>query len=195
MDLIVDRRGGTCYKVVLLGDSQVGKTSIIACQLQNRPPDAPMATVGCHCSEIAATVDGRQVVLQVWDTAGQEAYRSLVPVYLRGARAALLVYDVTEQISFDSVPGWHELLQVVHSGAAIFLVANKIDLAAAEVVKDERAMAFARQFNFHFFRVSAVTGHGITELFDAVARTVSTQKQEVLDRVPVEAKKPTTCAC
>jgi Ras-related protein Rab-21 len=90
----------SAQKVVLLGDSRVGKTSIIARQLQGFQSPTVNPTIGCHCSEIAVGPDDSKIVLQVWDTAGQEMYRALVPVYLRNARAALLVYDVTDRESF-----------------------------------------------------------------------------------------------
>jgi small GTP-binding protein len=192
MDLIVDRR--VCYKVVLLGESQVGKTSIISRQLQNRAPDVQPETIACHCSEIAVMVGTREVILQVWDTAGQEMYRALVPVYLRGARAALLVYDVADRISFDSLPRWCDaLLQVAPSAVSVFIVGNKIDLAPA--VKDQQAKSFAQKFGFRFFRVSAVTGEGIANLFGAIAEEVSAERQEQSDMVPAEPSKRAKCEC
>jgi small GTP-binding protein len=194
MDLIVDRRVRACYKVVLLGESQVGKTSIISRQRQNRAPDVQPETVACHCSEIAVMVDTCEVILQVWDTAGQEMYRALVPVYLRGARAALLVYDVADQISFDSLPHWYDaLLEVAPSAVSVFIVGNKIDLAAA--VKDQHAKSFAQQFGFRFFRVSAVTGEGIANLFEAIAEEVSAEKREQFDRLPAKPSERAKCEC
>jgi small GTP-binding protein len=193
-------REPSAHKIVILGDSQVGKTSIINKQLQDGNIEVPAPTVGCHCSELLLNVDGDRVILQIWDTAGQEIYRSLVPVYLRGAQAALLVYDVTDSHSFENLTGWYDtLLQVVPACVATFVVANKIDLQGCVVVGDDAANRFVSEHRFHFFKVSAVTGEGLQELFDAIARTVAASskvKNEARRQVTLEDKAPEPiCVC
>jgi small GTP-binding protein len=159
------------FKVVVLGDSRVGKTSLIARQLLGDKPSPANPTVGCHCCEIRVAVDFTEVALQVWDTAGQEMYRSLVPVYLRGARAALLVYDVTDVNSFDSLGHWFDILMgVVPAGASVYVVGNKTDLENDAVVHEEHAKEFASVHGAQFFKVSAITGIGTQALFETVAK-------------------------
>jgi small GTP-binding protein len=161
------------HKVVLLGDSRVGKTSIITRQMQGFQPTVVNPTIGCHCSDIQITVDSRTVVLQVWDTAGQEMYRALVPVYLRGAHAALLVFDVTDRESFTSLGHWHDTLsEVVPPSTVVYVVGNKQDLDE-HVIDDGQAKQFADAHNAQYHKVSAITGQGIDELFEAVAQKVS----------------------
>jgi small GTP-binding protein len=182
-------------KVVMLGDSRVGKTSIISRQILGHEPDLQTPTIGCHCTQIRVPVEGKEVILQVWDTAGQEMYRSLVPVYLRNVRAALLVYDVTERDSFQSLGHWHDILhEAVGPNVAIFIVANKIDLSNQAVVDDVQADQFAEVHNGRFFKVSAVTGIGLNELFVTVARTLS--ERFVMDPKPdLEIKEASEGGC
>jgi small GTP-binding protein len=189
------------FKVVLLGDSRVGKTSLIARQLLGGAPSPENPTVGCHCCEIRVAIDYSEVALQVWDTAGQEMYRSLVPVYLRGARAALLVYDVTDVNSFGSLGHWFDILMdVVPAGASIYVVANKTDLENETVVVEEQAKQFAAVHGAHFFKVSAITGIGTQALFEAVAKGMSQAIQDQKDsKIPVglpeERRENGVCPC
>jgi small GTP-binding protein len=165
-----DLREPLTHKVVILGDSKVGKTSIITRQMLGYQPAAQSPTVGCHCSEIHIGISTGNVTLQVWDTAGQELYRALVPVYLRGARAAMLVYDVTDRESFQSLGHWYDILVgVVASGLTIFVVGNKIDLEDEAVIEDAQAKQFADVHGAQLFKVSAATGAGLDGLFEAIA--------------------------
>jgi small GTP-binding protein len=115
----------------------------------------------------------RAVSLEVWDTAGQEVYRSLVPIYLRGARLAILVLDLTSPTSLAALPGWVELAQsALPEGTPMFVVANKTDLIDAICVDDQEIRAFAHLHDFPVFHTSAITGDGIEQLFAAAAETV-----------------------
>jgi small GTP-binding protein len=185
-------------KVVMLGDSRVGKTSIISRQILGHEPETQAPTIGCHCTQIHVYVEGKEVALQVWDTAGQEMYRSLVPVYLRNVRAALLVYDVTDRESFQSLGHWHDLL-IDAAGATVglYIVANKTDLAEQALVEDIQAEEFAEVHNAKFFRVSAVTGAGLDALFRAVAFRMAHDNVEEQSLVAPEPKKGTgeECGC
>jgi small GTP-binding protein len=183
------------FKVVILGDSQVGKTSIISRQMRERNPEVHTPTVGCDCSELYLSVDDQRVVLQVWDTAGQEVYRALVPVYLRGAHAAILVYDVADLVSFEAPHRWHNtLLEVLPTTTSVFIVGNKTDLD--EVVDEETVRGFCADHNFLFFKVSAVTGIGLNELFEEVARqVVVARKDEMMVPVLMEPESKSGCGC
>jgi small GTP-binding protein len=183
-------------KVVMLGDSRVGKTSIISRQILGQAPDTQSPTIGCHCTQIRIPIDKTDIFLQVWDTAGQEMYRSLVPVYLRNVRAALLVYDVTARESFQSLGHWHDvLLQAVPSGAVLFVVANKVDLTERAEVEDVQAEQFAEVHSAAFFRVSAVTGEGIGDLFEAVARRMAQGRVMEQGQTPPEPVEENSGGC
>jgi Ras-related protein Rab-21 len=169
MEIIAERE--PTHKVVILGDSQVGKTSILTRQILGYHPMVQNPTIGCHCSEVHILLDGREVMLQLWDTAGQEIYRSLVPIYLRGARAAILVYDVTTPTSFVALSHWHRVLsEVVPHSINLYIVANKIDLEPQISVDNELGKQFAATNQAPFFKVSALTGQGVDVLFEAIAR-------------------------
>jgi small GTP-binding protein len=174
MQLVGETKDQTTYKVVILGDSRVGKTSIITRQMLGYQPAIQNPTIGCHCSEIHVVFDNRDTTLQVWDTAGQEMYRALVPVYLRGASAAILDYDVTDHASFESLGHWYEVLvDVVPTGTSIYVVGNKIDLADDALIDDARAEQFAKGHKAMLFKVSALSGAGLEALFEAIARKLS----------------------
>jgi small GTP-binding protein len=184
--------------VDLLGDSRVGKTSIITRQMLGYQPATQNPTIGCHCSDIHFPLDNQEVSLQVWDTAGQEMYRALVPVYLRNAQAALLVYDVTDRESFQSLGHWYGILtDVVPSGVNIFIVANKIDLEENAVIEDIHAKQFAEVHNAQFFRVSAVTGAGLDTLFEEIARKLLEGKmlQHQGNVVNINPTEQSGCGC
>ena len=187
------------HKVVLLGDSRVGKTSLLSRQLNGYQPNNLTPTIGCHCSELSFSVDGREVILQVWDTAGQEMYRSLVPVYLRGAHAAIIIYDVTDVESFNSLTHWYELLKdTVADTTPTFLVANKIDLLGAnvesgQVVANDTAETFAESNHSKFFQASALTGEGVENIFlevaNAMAHSALNEPTPRLQDTPGQQKK------
>jgi small GTP-binding protein len=194
----VDGQEGPTNKVVLLGDSRVGKTSIIARQLLGTPAGAQAATVGCHCSQIRVAAGGEPVVLQVWDTGGQEIYRSLVPVYLRGARAGLLVYDIADLESFRSLGHWYDLLHdAVPAGVRLFVAANKADLAERAAVDDGLAAEFAAVHGALFFRVSAATGEGLPALFERIALELRGDAAPTDARWPEEQEQvqQKSCSC
>jgi small GTP-binding protein len=185
------------HKVVLLGDSRVGKTSLIQRQFQGFESGSPIPTVGCHCRDILFTIDGKPFNLQVWDTAGQEMYRALVPVYLRGADGAIVLYDVTDRESFDSLYHWITLLETLPRDTIVFIVANKADLADRAAVKDEDGMAYAAEHKATFFKASAITGHGVDEIFQGMAaelaRRVRTDAHAT--SADLEAVRERRCRC
>lgn len=179
-----NRDGQIVHKVVLLGDSRVGKTSIIFQQLHGCQPSDQKATIGCTCQEVSFYINNRSLTLQIWDTAGQEIYRSLVPVYVRGAHAAIIVYDITEQNSFQGLDTWLTLLDdSLGLEIPIFVVGNKTDLEDNRIVADSVAEAFAKSRNAKFHTVSALKGDGISQLFDDVARAI--MKSAVTESVPL----------
>ena len=196
MQQISDKAQPPSHKVVILGDSRVGKTSILARQMLGYQPPTQNPTIGCHYSEIRVTVDNTPVVLHVWDTAGQEMYRALVPVYLRGAQAALLVYDVTDRESFKSLGHWRDiLLDVCPTNTAVCVVGNKIDLSEEAVVDDDQAKQFASQYGSKLFKVSAVTGDGLESLFDEVARKILEGEEADQTTTDLEAAEPGKSGC
>lgn len=161
-------------KVVLLGNSGTGKTSILQCQLNRSMSETSLPTIGCVYHEVNIKINDEETVsLKVWDTAGQEIYRSIVPIYVRGAAAAILVYDVSEPSSLSSLDQWLSILLEESENVHLYVVANKIDLKDDYLVEDKEGKHYADQIHALFFKVSAKEAKGINDLFTAIAQDVS----------------------
>ena len=160
------------YKVVLIGSSSVGKTSIVIRFSKNTFSANQESTIGAAFISRDIQTDKGSVSLHVWDTAGQERYRSLVPKYSQGAAAIIIVYDVTDVESFNSAQMWFDEARQNHPGKVIwFLVANKCDLTPANVDPEE-AKKFAADNGLNYIETSAKTGQNIQELFLQIASLV-----------------------
>ena len=134
------------------------------------------------------TVDGKQIKLQIWDTAGQEAFRSITRSYYRGAAGALLVYDITRRDTFNHLTTWLEdARQHSNSNMVIMLIGNKSDLEARREVKREEGEAFAREHGLVFMETSAKTAANVEEAFINTAKEIYDKIQEGVFDVNNEA--------
>jgi small GTP-binding protein len=156
----------TAYKVVVLGEGRVGKTSISHkwCSGTFDPRQTSTTQAGLQTKTVHTS---RGVVdINLWDTAGQEVYHAIAPIYYKGAHAALLVYSVIDEASFDRMVQWRlELVQILGSSVKIIMVANKIDLTSQRVIPSSKGVEFAKSIGCQHFEVSAKTGEGIDMLF------------------------------
>lgn len=160
------------YKVIMLGNSTVGKTSILTQLHFNKFEADPKATVGGTFTEKVIDTANGPVKLQLWDTAGQEQFRCLVPIYSRGASAAIIVLDVTSQKSFDAFDEWYELVnRDANQQCLLFVAANKNDLEP--VVKLADVEEWANKHKAKTFSTSAKDEKSINDLFECVATTLS----------------------
>ena len=154
------------YKLIVIGDENVGKTSIINRFKSNQFTGEYEPTVGLDFQSMSLYIDDQNVTLLLYDTAGQEKYRSLIPLYTKDAHIIFLIYDISNYDSFTNVEKWYDSLSNVNKEEAIFfLVGNKVDLVEERKVKEEEGKEFAEQHNFIFQEISALTGDGIQELF------------------------------
>lgn len=178
------------YKVVLLGEGRVGKTSILLRYIENSYIDGRPSTMQASYLDKHVVVDDaatenkssssfnrsadssnkrREAQLSIWDTAGQERFHSLGPIYYRDAKGAVLVYDITDRPSFDRVRKWtKELRKMVGDGTeiCITIVGNKLDLERTRrAVESEEARKYARSVGADFIEVSAKTGSGVEDVF------------------------------
>ncbi|KDR21594.1 Ras-related protein Rab-37 [Zootermopsis nevadensis] len=167
----------TC-KVMLLGDSGVGKTCLLV-----RFRDGLflsgnfISTVGIDFRNKVVTVDQSKVKLQIWDTAGQERFRSVTHAYYRDAHALLLLYDVTNKTSFDNIRAWlGEIREYAQDDVVIMLLGNKADCGSERVVRKEDGERLAREYNVAFMETSAKTGLNVELTFMAVARELKSRK-------------------
>ncbi|KAJ2751122.1 GTP-binding protein of the rab/ypt [Coemansia nantahalensis] len=111
--------------------------------------------------------------LRIWDTAGQERFKSLAPMYYRGAEGAVVAYDITQAPSFDKAKAWITEVQRQNEGATVIaLVGNKVDLDAKRTVSKEEGAAYAAEAGVLFFETSAQSGHGVAQVFEQLARKI-----------------------
>ena len=154
------------YKLIVIGDENVGKTSIINRFKSNQFVGDYEPTVGLDFQSIPLLIDNQNVTLLLYDTAGQEKFRSLIPLYTKDANIIFLIYDTTNYESFTNIEKWYESLSNINKEEAIFiLVGNKIDLTEERKVKEDEAKKYADEHNYIFQELSALTGEGIQELF------------------------------
>lgn len=154
------------FKVVLIGDSGVGKSNLLSRFTRNEFNLESKSTIGVEFATKSIQVDGKTIKAQIWDTAGQERYRAITSAYYRGAVGALLVYDISKLSTFENVERWlKELRDHAESNIVIMLVGNKSDLRHKRVVSTEDAMAFAERNNLAFIETSALDATGVDEAF------------------------------
>ena len=160
------------HKIVIVGDSDVGKTSIIQRYDQQTFDSEANPTIGASFLSKTVSTSNGPVVLNIWDTAGQERYRSLIPTYARGARAAILCYDVSSTASFAALDSWlEELHKFCSPDCLLFVVGNKIDLDSA--VPQPVATKWANEHHAECLFTSAKAGEGVVELFKAIAESLA----------------------
>eukprot|EP00696_Hemimastix_kukwesjijk_P014918 gnl/Hemi2/2997_TR1057_c0_g1_i1.p1 gnl/Hemi2/2997_TR1057_c0_g1~~gnl/Hemi2/2997_TR1057_c0_g1_i1.p1 ORF type:complete len:207 (-),score=49.37 gnl/Hemi2/2997_TR1057_c0_g1_i1:134-754(-) len=158
-------------KVVLLGDAGVGKSSLVLRFVTNHFKQFSESTIGASFMSKTLVVDDTAIKYQIWDTAGQEKYQSLAPMYYRGAAAAIVVYDITRRESFNTLKKWiKELKSNGPPNIVIAVAGNKSDLTDAREVETEGARAYAREIEAIFAEVSAKTDDGVHDLFVNISK-------------------------
>eukprot|EP00249_Psilotum_nudum_P013502 c24367_g1_i1 orf=433-1107(+) len=157
------------FKVVLIGDSAVGKTQLLSRFARNEFSIDSKATIGVEFQTRTIVVDGKTVKAQIWDTAGQERYRAITSAYYRGAVGAMLVYDITKRQTFDHMPRWlEELKNHADNNVVIMLVGNKSDLGHQRTVPTEDAKDFAEKESLFFLETSALQATNVESAFSTV---------------------------
>lgn len=154
------------FKVVLIGDSAVGKSQLLARFARNEFSLDSKATIGVEFQTRTLLIDHKTVKAQIWDTAGQERYRAVTSAYYRGAVGAMLVYDMTKRQSFDHVARWlEELRGHADKNIVIMLVGNKSDLGTLCAIPTEDAKEFAERENLFFMETSALEATNVESAF------------------------------
>ena len=161
------------FKIILLGDSGVGKSNLLSRFVRNEFDPNTKVTIGVEFATKTIETEGRVVKAQIWDTAGQERFRAMTAAYYRGALGALLVYDVTRRETFEGASKWlAELREHADSRVVVMLVGNKSDLRGLRRVDKEEAAAFAARHDISFIETSALDMSGVEVAFHRVATDI-----------------------
>ncbi|KAJ6571176.1 ras family-domain-containing protein [Mycena capillaripes] len=157
------------FKVVLIGDSGVGKSNLVSRFTHNEFHLESKSTIGVEFAARSIDVDGRTVKAQIWDTAGQERYRAITSAYYRGAAGALLVYDIAKHATYVNATRWlKELRDHADSNIVIMLVGNKSDLKHLRAVPTDEAKAFATENGLSFMETSALDASNVDGAFQTI---------------------------
>ena len=178
-------------KVTLIGDSSVGKTCIINKYTKDKFDNEELSTTGANYSQKLIVKNGKTIRLDLWDTAGQEAYRAIGRHFYKESYIVCLVYDITNEGSFENLKEvWYkELLEYGEEVKIVAIVGNKADLYLEEKVKEEEGRNFAKEKNAIFALTSAKTGDGIEELFGDLLKKYFEEKfPELLEEAKKEKK-------
>ncbi|CAG7869124.1 unnamed protein product [Brassica rapa] len=157
------------FKVVLIGDSGVGKSNLLSRFTKNEFNLESKSTIGVEFATRTLTVEGKVIKAQIWDTAGQERYRAITSAYYRGAVGALLVYDVTRRATFENIDRWlKELKNHTDPNIVVMLVGNKSDLRHLLAVPTEDGKSYAEQESLCFMETSALEATNVEDAFAEV---------------------------
>ncbi|GFX42493.1 ras and EF-hand domain-containing protein [Trichonephila clavipes] len=191
------------FKVVFVGDSGTGKTSILQRFCTDSFKSTFSATIGVDFQVKTIEVDGERIALQLWDTAGQERFRSMTHQYFRKADGIIVVYDVTSETTFRNVRNWmHNIQEGAQDSVLILLIGNKVDLCESEtdrVIRTKDGVRLADEYGSLFFETSAKTGDSVCEAIEALASILKTKEDEAMEQVlklqeeEMEKKKRKCC--
>jgi len=191
------------FKLVLLGDSAVGKSSLVLRFVKKQFYEYQESTIGAAFLTQTVSVKDYVVKFEIWDTAGQERYHSLAPMYYRGAASAVVVYDLTNRQSFVRAKSWvKELQKQGNPNIVIALAGNKLDLSEKRQVESDEAKAYADENGIMFLETSAKTDHNVTTLFEQIAiklpKSLPTKPKDALviypGLIPDKGEKASCCS-
>ncbi|KAG4102488.1 small GTPase [Neocallimastix lanati (nom. inval.)] len=171
------------FKVVLIGDSGVGKSNLLSRFTRNEFNLESKSTIGVEFATRSIQVDSKTIKAQIWDTAGQERFRAITSAYYRGAVGALLVYDLAKHVTYENVNVWlKELRDHADNNIVVMLVGNKSDLRHLRAVSTEDAKKFAAENNLSFIETSALDSSNVelafTKILTEIYRIVSNKALE-----------------
>ena len=170
-----------CLKVLLLGDTSVGKTCLLKRYTEDTFQDAYLSTIGFDYKfKIVTLKSGKEVKVQIWDTAGQERFRTIAKSYYRGAHGIILVFDVTNQKTFDNIKMWvNQIKEEASSKVCAILVANKID-SEERVVTKEDAAGLAKTYELKLYEASAKENINVSEAFQDLIEKINVNYSNIL---------------
>jgi len=170
-------------KLLLIGDSGVGKSCLLLRFSDDSFTTSFITTIGIDFKIKTIELEGKRIKLQIWDTAGQERFRTITTAYYRGAMGILLVYDVTDEQSFQNIRNWiRNIEQHAADNVDKILVGNKCDMETEKVVEHARGQGLADEYSIKFFETSAKQNINVVESFEAIAKDI---KKRLMDNPTV----------
>ncbi|CAD8212269.1 unnamed protein product [Paramecium octaurelia] len=161
------------FKFIIVGDTNVGKSCLLLQFTDSRFRNEHDATIGVEFGSRNLKINDKQIKLQIWDTAGQESFKSITRSYYRGSIGGILVFDVTSRQSFEDLQKWYQEIQgYACDKIEMVIVGNKIDLEERREVKTEEARRYAQKQGFAYFETSAKTGENVDNVFETMANQV-----------------------
>ena len=186
------------YKILLLGDSTVGKTCFLLRYTDDTFLDVHMATIGLDYRLKTMILNDQKIVkVQLWDTAGQDKFRAITRNYYKGAKGIILIYDVTNIKSYENIKKWiNEIKEEISENVTIVLIGNKIDNENQRKISKEQGEKLANDYNVTFFETSAKTGQGINESVFYLVQKIVENDPELKKRgknLKIKNKKKSCC--
>ena len=174
------------FKVLLLGNSDVGKSSLILRYVDQVWSDTFVPTIGVDFKVKTLEIDNKQIKMQIWDTAGQVRFRNVISSYFRGSHGILLIYDITNRDSFKNLENWLiEIEKNASQNVLKILIGNKNDLVNDREIQSEEGQAFANRNGMEFIETSAKMNTNVTEAFEALAKLMmkfNSENKNVLNK-------------
>ena len=175
------------YKIIIIGDTSVGKTALLSKYLKGIFPTSPLSTVATEfATKIIQIKEGGYIKAQIWDTAGEEKYKSITYHHYKKSVGGLIVYDITKRATFESVKNWYnDLINKAEKGCIIALVGNKLDLVERNErkreVSQEEAQSYAEDNHMLYYETSAYNGNNINDIFEDLMQTIYTERRKIPD--------------
>jgi len=165
------------FKILTIGESGVGKTSILRRFVENKFLKTHLATIGIDFKTKNLNIDNQDIKLKIWDTAGQERFRNITTQYYKGADGIVLVYDVTDEASYEKIREWMEqiLSNTQKEEIGLVLLGNKCDMEPRNVT-EEQGNKMAGELGINYFETSALSGQGINDAFEQLTRDIMKKK-------------------
>ena len=177
-DFVVQRDYDYLFKLLLIGDSGVGKSCLLLRFADDSWSDTYITTIGVDFKIRTLELDGKVIKLQIWDTAGQERFRTITSSYYRGSHGIIVVYDITDMTSFNNVKQWmQEIDRYAKQDVSRFVVGNKSDLEAQRAVPKESGQSFAASLGVPFMETSAKNSDNVGELFTEMAKEIKARQK------------------
>jgi small GTP-binding protein len=165
------------FKILTIGESGVGKTCILRRFVENKFLKNHLATIGIDFKTKTLNINNQEIKLKIWDTAGQESFRNITTQYYKGADGIVLIYDVTDDASYEKIRDWMEqiLSNTKREDIGLVLLGNKCDMEP-RAVTEEQGNKMAEELKVSYFETSALTGQGINEAFNELTRDIMKRK-------------------